>query len=329
MDKRKLIFDTLDNKPAERAPVGFWFHFLKDKFDSSPAQIEKNIEGHKKFVSEFEPDMLKVMSDGFFTYPNEILAALKGTDDLKRIEPLSGSDWIDRQVEHAKILVELFGRELPVFYNVFAPATYLKFILRETANKWTVSALLKADPEALYYALEVISQDVNELIRRVITEGGADGVYYSCKNIVAEGVSKEQYLKTISPSDISGLTAASKYSSYNILHICGFEQVRTDLTIYKEYPFKAVNWPVVVDKVSLAEGKKLFGGRAVIGGFDDTVNGLLYSGTEKEIKYEAKRLLAQAGTVGVMLGANCTVPADIDIRRLRWVREAAEEFSAG
>ena len=47
------IFDALDNKPVERVPVGFWFHFLKDKFDPSPAQIEKNIEGHKKFVEEF------------------------------------------------------------------------------------------------------------------------------------------------------------------------------------------------------------------------------------------------------------------------------------
>lgn len=191
-----------------------------------------------------------------------------------------------------------------------------------------MSALLKADPEALTYALDVIAGDVDELIRRVITEGGADGVYYSCKNIVAEGLTREQYLEIITPTDIQGLKTAEKYSKYNILHICGFEQVKNDLTIYKDYPFTAVNWPVVVDGVGLTEGKKLFGGRTVIGGFDDTVNGVLYAGTEAEIKAEAKRLLQEAGTTGVMLGADCTVPADIEIKHLRWVREAAEEFAA-
>lgn len=65
-----------------------------------------------------------------------------------------------------------------------------------------MSALLKADPEALTYALDVIAGDVDELIRRVITEGGADGVYYSCKNIVAEGLTREQYLEIITPTDI-------------------------------------------------------------------------------------------------------------------------------
>ena len=63
---------------------------------------------------------------------------------------------------------------------------------------------------------------------------------------------------------------------------------------------------------------------AVIGGFGNTVNDLLYKGTKEEIQAEAKKLIAEAGRTGVILGADCTVPRDISLDRLEWVREAAE-----
>ena len=37
-------------------------------------------------------------------------------------------------------------------------------------------------------------------------------------------------------------------------------------------------------------------------------------------------LLKETGTVGVILGGDCTVPSDIDHERFSWVREAADEF---
>ena len=38
-----------------------------------------------------------------------------------------------------------------------------------------------------------------------------------------------------------------------------------------------------------------------------------------------EKLLAEAGREGVIIGADCTVPSDIDIERLQWVREKAAE----
>ena len=54
--------------------------------------------------------------------------------------------------------------------------------------------------------------------------------------------------------------------------------------------------------------------------------GVLYSGSKQAIKDETKRLLEETGTVGVILGGDCTVPSDIDHERFIWVREAADEF---
>jgi len=33
--------------------------------------------------------------------------------------------------------------------------------------------------------------------------------------------------------------------------------------------------------------------------------------------------LAEAGSKGVLLGADCTVPDDFDLERLDWIRQAA------
>ena len=43
----------------------------------------------------------------------------------------------------------------------------------------------------------------------------------------------------------------------------------------------------------------------------------------KEIEKETERLLREAGTTGVILGADCTVPKDIDVQRFNWVRDKA------
>ena len=72
-----------------------------------------------------------------------------------------------------------------------------------------------------------------------------------------------------------------------------------------------------VEGVSLSEGKKLFGGKPVFGGFaQDTV---IYKGTEQDVKEAAWKILDECGQVGIMLGADCTVPNDIDDSRLECI----------
>lgn len=40
-------------------------------------------------------------------------------------------------------------------------------------------------------------------------------------------------------------------------------------------------------------------------------------------KRKPKRLLTEAGTRGVLLGADCTVLDDFELERLDWIRQAA------
>ena len=83
-----------------------------------------------------------------------------------------------------------------------------------------------------------------------------------------------------------------------MIHICGYAGRKNDLTTFKDYPVKAVNWATVVEGIPLEEGRKIFGNRAVVGGFANTTDGVLYSGTEEQIKAETKRLHHSAWNAG-------------------------------
>ena len=48
---------------------------------------------------------------------------------------------------------------------------------------------------------------------------------------------------------------------------------------------------------------------------------------EEQIKAEVYRILDETGQLGVMLGADCTVPMDIDEQHFVWVREACQAYA--
>ena len=119
------------------------------------------------------------------------------------------------------------------------------------------------------------------------------------------------------------MAAANAASQYNILHICGYRGHKNDVKIWQDAEAAVINWAVTFEPLSLEEGKKIFAGRAVIGGFNNNPGELLDAGSKEDIEAETERLLKNAGKTGVILGADCTVPSTIDIARLNWVRRKA------
>lgn len=115
-------------------------------------------------------------------------------------------------------------------------------------------------------------------------------------------------------------------SDYNLIHICGYMGCHNDLRWHKDYPAKAINWAAFFEGVPMEEGEEIFDHRCVIGGFDNNADGVLYSGTKEEVQAETRAILDKAGTCGVILGADCTVPKDIDPARFDWVRDAAAAY---
>ena len=326
--KKELVQAALNNQTVDRVPVGFWFHYLADEVNSNalinPNIARQNLDGHRAFYERFQPDFVKLMSDGYFIYPNEGLQKVNSVQDFKNIRPLGPKHpWIEEQVELVKNLQNIFGDEVLTFYNIFAPARYLEWSL-PTYGKNILGDFIAEDKEAFKAALAVVAEDVASLAERIIKDGGADGIYFSVQNIDDRRITHSVYRDVIEPGEQSVLAVANEVSDNNILHICGYEGHHNDLSWYTDYAAKAYNWAAKVENISLEAGKKIFGGKAVIGGFGNTKEDVLYSGTEESITDETAKILQAAGSTGVILGTDCTVPRDIDLKHLEWVRQAGK-----
>ncbi len=336
MTKRERFQLFLDNKPVDRVPVAFFHHFIpfgdfgKGLLDD--AVFEKNIQGHRLARQLFDPDIAKIMNDSLFFMPLDVSFVEKASD-LRKVEPVSmQSPFVRRSLELTKRVREIYdGPDAPpVFITSCSPT----FVLRNSlsvngmpnvgGDETRIKGFVEEDPEALSVAVQSLAQGIAEFNRLLITEAGVDGIYLSVNN--QAGFFREDVFRTcIAPHEKAVLDSANQLSGMNLLHICGMAGRANDLSLFTDFQAAAYNWAVHAEGVSLTEGKKLFGGKAVFGGFQQT--GPIYRGSREELEQAAWTILEESGQLGIGLGADCTVPADIDDGRLAWVQEAAAKYA--
>jgi len=325
MNDKERILNALDNKPVDRVPVGFWFHFLTQdpgfvEFNAAltdPGLAAKNIEGHRAYIEGLNPDFVKIMSDGYFFMPIEGAKEFECPDDLKKIKALDRDHpWIEAQVKLCGSVTRM-RKDTAYFYNIFSPTRSLWWNLGDAA----FFEFIARDPQAVSDALAEINKTLLILAERVIRESGVDGIYFSASNPNYRVVSDGMYRKYISPVEISYLREVGKLSEYNILHICSNSGKKNNLELFADYPVKAFSWASHSENTTLAQGKKLFGGKAVLGGFEHIPGSIIHAGSKEEIKAYAKTLIEQTGRVGVIIGADCTVPSDTPLEHIEWVRQ--------
>ena len=322
MDKRTRVFNAMDKKPVDHVPVGFWYHFAGEQ-----AVGEGCVQAHIDYVRDCDLDILKIMCDSYFVYP--LTQEIQKASDWRKLEPI-GKDhpFIRDQVWRAKRLVEELGKEMPVFYNVFAPFSSIRF----AAGDERVMADLKEDRLAVMHGLDVIAQDTAMLTEMLITKAGCDGVYFCVQGGEYGRLTVDEYREMIRPSDLYVLERANRYSDYNIMHCCGWAGAKNQLELWRDYPSKCVNWAVYVEELSMPDGRAFFGDRCCLGGFQSLHRdgqmheGLLFSCTDEVVKTFTRDTILTFGKRGLMLGGDCTVNEHIDHERLRWVVEAARSI---
>lgn len=198
---------------------------------------------------------------------------------------------------------------------MFAPFSLLRF----GAGDEIVMNHLRAEPEAILYALSVVAEDAMTLSELLLTEAGIDGIYYCVQGGEKSRFTVEDYRKWITPSDLQVLEHANRFKDTNVLHCCGWAGIPNNLEVWKDYPAKAINWACFIENMSLARGRVFFNGKCVLGGFDNRPSEVLFSGTKSEVEDETMRIIDETGIGGLILGADCTLPADVDVNRFKWV----------
>lgn len=334
MTKRERFLKVLANEPVDRVPVAFFHHFTSPYdwnrgLDDAEA-FEKNIEGHRPALAKFDPDVIKIMNDTLMMMPLDV-SFVKTAADLNKIQPISmDCEYVKKQIELTKRCVEIYkGCDAPILVTSFSSAWVLRNAFTEGlpvagADEHIMKQLMAEDPQAVADCLMRMASGIVELNKILLTECGADGIYFSCAN-QAGFFPRDFHKQYVAPSERYVLSEAKKIRDMNVLHICGYHGHGNDLSLYTEYDAAAYSVAVNAEGTTMADAKKLFGKKPVIGGF--TQDGIIYTGTKEEVKKATWDILDNAGQLGVIIGADCTVPNDIDDDRFNWVRDAAKEYA--
>ena len=324
MDKRTRVLNAMDKLPVDHVPVGFWFHF-----DGEETKGEECVQAHLRYYRETDLDFLKIMNDGYSSYP--LPDTVKTAKDLWNLKPL-GKDhpWIKDQVWRAKRIVEEIGQERCVFYNVFAPFSFI----RNGKRNALIMDFLREDKLAVMHALDIVAEDAALLSQLLIQEAGCDGIYYCVQGGEKDRFTIEEYKEIVAPSDLYVLEHANRYSDYNIMHCCGWAGAKNNIELWQDYPVKCVNWAVFVEELPLPEGRAFFGDKAILGGFETLhldaslgkYKGIMYSGQKKEIEDFTRDTILTFGKRGLLLGGDCTIATWLDHERIKWIVDIARSL---
>lgn len=329
---RETVLKALHNETVDQVPASFWRHFADNEFTNAattPSVLTTNLNGHRDYYQAVDVDFAKTMLDGYFPYPFHGVNDPKNITDLHNLRPIANDDpWLTGQVALAEKQKQIAGSR-PTFVTMFSPLFLLKWALIEHYQEPLLLAdkrfadMYEEDPQLVLHVLKVISDDQKKVAKALMTTS-IDGIYYSTQEIQDERTSTPKFFEEVmEPTDIDVQNAINAVSPLNILHICGFDGADNHLDWFVNYPLQVINWATETDGYSLAAGKKLFGDRPVMGGLDNSTKGILYSGTKHQIQDKVHALIAETGNQGVLLGADCTVPRDIDYDHLHWAIEAA------
>ncbi len=319
MDKRERVLACMNHLTVDRPPVGFWFHFSDEQKMGAAC-----VQAHLDYYNHVDVDLAKIMCDGYFDYPNPLAQSVQKASDWYHLKPLGKNHpFLREQVDRAKAVKDGLKDDMCVFYNVFAPFSSIRY---GTSDE-LVMAHLREDPQAVAYALGIIAEDNSTLCELLMTEAGCDGIYYCVQGGEKDRMTGETYRAYVTPSDKAVLSHANKFSPYNILHCCGWAGIPNRLENWQDYPAKVINWAVFIEEMDLVRGRAFFGGKTVLGGCDNRKTGVLYTGSKAEVQSFVRKLVSSFDQdTGYMIGADCTLPADIDKKRIQWVIEAVNSL---
>lgn len=304
MNKIERLHAVLSGQMPDRVPASFWFHFPPDL-----AHGENSVRAHLDYYRETDLDFLKIMNE----HPYRVTEVIKTPADWRKIKPAPiESDFYQDQLDEIKMITDALGGQCLTTTTIFNP-----FASDNQASGKLVTEHLKADPKSVQIGLGTIAESLAEFAQACLA-AGADGIYYSAQGGEADRFEEDEFLSSIKPHDMTVLEAIKGQGELNILHICR-DNIR--MQHYFDYPGDVINWAAAAQRnISLTEGKDLFK-RPILGGLDNT--GVIFSGSEGEIQTAVQEVIRNFGPIGLIIGADCTLPTGINIQNIRTAIEAA------
>ena len=294
-----------------------WQHVPQEFWADDEQFVKCQLDAYKNT----DVDFVKLSADKYFGWPAPALDGITSAKELYDIQPLGAEHpFIRGQIERTKKIIRALNGECVALYLIFAPICYLRL----QVGYPMMMKLIREDPQAMKHACSVIAEDVKLLVRGIIEEAGADGIFFSVQNAEENRFTYEEYREWITPSEKPVLDYANSLSSMNAIHFCAWEEVPNRLSVWDDYKAAVISWSRYIDIMDIQEAKKRFG-CTVWGGFDNRIGTTLYTAPREELEKEVRALIEQGGKTGYILGADCSIHNDLPEERIRWVVEAARK----
>jgi uroporphyrinogen decarboxylase len=306
MNKIERVRAVLNGRKPDRVPASFWFHFPP----KGKVRGKESVKAHLEYYRNAGIDFLKIMNE----HPYQVDIDIKNPTDWRKIKPAPlESEFFQAQLDEIKIITDELDGECLTTTTIFNP-----FSSGNHASGKLVTEHLKTDPESVNIGLKTIAESLAEFALASI-DAGADGIYFAAQGGEEDRFEEDTFLEFIKPHDLTVLNAIKDKGELNITHICG-DNIR--LHLYSNYPGDVINWAATANNnIPLTAGKKLFN-RTILGGMDN--NGVIVDGPIEDIQQRVFDIIDEFGTENLIIGADCTLPSDINIDHIRAVIESSE-----
>ena len=313
MNKREVMLSLLDSDAATPyIPAGFFLHFDK-KYHYGNAAVQK----HLQFFKYTGMDFVKIQYE--LVLP--AIPKINSPEDWANI-PLYGSEFFSDQWQIVKGLVDAVGSEALVIMTLYSPF----MCASQVAGKALRDQHIREYPDEINKGFQVITESLIRFVDGCI-EQGIDGFYHSTQGGEIEYFGGSPLFdQCIKPFDLALMNHVNQHSEFNILHICDYQGTYNDLSPYLDYPGDIVN-------CNLFFGNKKWSGQSIsdmfgrpfMGGLDR--HGIIVSGTEAQIRDEVQSIIQDAPQKFI-LGADCTLPSDMDWVNIHTAIETAHQFQS-
>lgn len=205
MNKRERVIAAFKGQEVDHVPVCMWQHVPEKYWADDNQFAECQLSAYKNT----DVDFMKLSGDKYFTWPSPVLDHLEKAEDLYRLEPLGPNHpHIRGQIERTKKIVAGLNGECVALYLVFVPLSCLRLKIGYPK----MMRMIRENPDAMKHACSVIAEDLKLLVRGIIQEAGADGIFYSVQNGEADRFTYEEYRDWVTPSDRIVLDYANSIS---------------------------------------------------------------------------------------------------------------------
>ncbi len=325
MNHRERMQVCMRGEKPDRTPVAMWRHFPVDD-----QQADTMAAAHINFQQTFDWDFLKVTpASGYFVYDWGVESVWTGhphgtreytkrvidkPEDWARLElPNIHRGHLGAQLTALNRIVDAVSDDAPVIFTIFNPLSIAKKLVGDDK----LVDHLQNHPDDLIKGLETITEATKEYVLAVISQIGADGIFFAVQHAQAIMLREEEYLEFGRPYDLPVLQAASE-GWLNILHLHG-EDIYFNQ--FMDYPVQVINWHDLETKPDLAAGLERFPG-AVCGGIRQETT--LNLGTPEEVRTEAEAAITATGGKRFILGTGCVAPTTTPYGNLMAARKIVE-----